>query len=331
MSFQLVEMYVIWLVFYGVVGWLYESFICSVDARKWINRGFLNGPYCPIYGFGAVFDILLLGHIQNPVALFFLGVVVTCSLEYLTSYLMEKLFHARWWDYSERKFNINGRVCLLGAVVFGLFSVVLIKVIHPIVVYYTELLPAWAIHCLAAFLFLGVAVDTIVTVGGFAGFNERLKEFESAVEQAKAESPRYQELSANLERLKEEAGENLRTALAAEKRKVSLVVVRGEYRPFANGLNGQQRRMLKAFPHLRSVSHNNALKDLREALKNLDLKDKLEEKKEALETKLDSKKEEISMMIDTKKDALENRLTSQKELLDTKLEQKKEEMHRKKE
>lgn len=331
MSLQLVEMYVIWLVFYGVVGWVYESFICSVDARKWINRGFLNGPYCPIYGFGAVFDILLLGHIQNPIALFFLGVVVTCSLEYLTSYLMEKLFHTRWWDYSERKFNINGRVCLLGAVVFGLFSVALIKVIHPIVVYYTELLPVWSIHCLAAFLFLCVAADTVVTVGGFAGFNERLKEFESALEKAKAESQRYQELSASLERLKEEAGEKLRTALALEKRKVFLAVIRGEYRPFVGGLNRQQRRMLKAFPGLRSVSHNNALKDLREALKNLDLKAMLEEKREELETKLDSKKEEISTMIHTQKDAMESKLTSQKEFLDVKLEQKKEEFRKNKE
>ena len=116
MLLENVEKYMIWLFFYSVVGWIYESTLCSVRAHKFINRGFLNGPYCPIYGWGAVLDILILGKVQNPVLLFFLGAIVTCSLEYFTSYIMEKLFHARWWDYSKRKFNINGRVCLLGAV-----------------------------------------------------------------------------------------------------------------------------------------------------------------------------------------------------------------------
>ena len=123
-----IETWFLWLMIYSIIGWVYESTICSIGHRKLINRGFLNGPYCPIYGTGAVLVLLVLGRIQNPVLLFFAGAVVTCSLEYLTSWLMEKLFHARWWDYSKRKFNIDGRVCLIGAVVFGAFSVVLVLV-----------------------------------------------------------------------------------------------------------------------------------------------------------------------------------------------------------
>ena len=96
-----IETWFLWLMIYSIIGWVYESTICSIGHRKLINRGFLNGPYCPIYGTGAVL-----------VLLFFAGALVTCSLEYLTSWLMEKLFHARWWDYSKRKFNIGGRVCL---------------------------------------------------------------------------------------------------------------------------------------------------------------------------------------------------------------------------
>ena len=113
-----IETWFLWLMIYSVIGWVYESTICSIGQRKLINRGFLNGPYCPIYGTGAVLVLLVLGRIQNPVLLFFAGAVLTCSLEYLTSWLMEKLFHARWWDYSKRKFNIGGRVCLIGAIVF---------------------------------------------------------------------------------------------------------------------------------------------------------------------------------------------------------------------
>lgn len=172
----------LWLVFYSVAGWVYESFICSVEARYFINRGFLNGPYCPIYGFGAVFDLIFLGKIENPFLLFLLGVIVTCTLEYFTSYAMEKIFHARWWDYSKRKFNINGRVCLLGAIVFGIFSVVLILWLHPFVSGYVGLLSPSARYSISAVLLLLLISDCIVTISGFAGFNQKLKELSEMFE-----------------------------------------------------------------------------------------------------------------------------------------------------
>lgn len=101
---------IFYFMIYSVVGWIYETTLCSITDRHFVNRGFLNGPYCPIYGSGALLDVLILGRIENPFLLFILGVLVTCSLEYLTSYVMEKLFKARWWDYSDKKFNIGGRV-----------------------------------------------------------------------------------------------------------------------------------------------------------------------------------------------------------------------------
>ena len=96
---------IFYFMIYSVVGWIYETTLCSITDRHFVNRGFLNGPYCPIYGSGALLDVLILGRIENPFLLFILGVLVTCSLEYLTSYVMEKLFKARWWDYSDKKFN----------------------------------------------------------------------------------------------------------------------------------------------------------------------------------------------------------------------------------
>ena len=149
-----IETWFLWLMIYSVIGWIYESTICSIGQRKLINRGFLNGPYCPIYGTGAVLVLLVLGRIQNPVLLFFAGAVLTCSLEYLTSWLMEKLFHARWWDYSKRKFNIGGRVCLIGAVVFGAFSVVLILVCTSMCAWWIVRVNNWAAKLLyTLFLF----------------------------------------------------------------------------------------------------------------------------------------------------------------------------------
>lgn len=86
--------------------------VCKlIQFRRFINRGFLIGPYCPIYGFGSVLIGLLLSrYAGEPLVVFILAMVVCGTLEYVTSYLMEKLFHARWWDYSDKRFNLNGRI-----------------------------------------------------------------------------------------------------------------------------------------------------------------------------------------------------------------------------
>ena len=182
-----IETWFLWLMIYSVIGWVYESTICSIGQRKLINRGFLNGPYCPIYGTGAVLVLLVLGRIQNPVLLFFAGAVLTCSLEYLTSWLMEKLFHARWWDYSKRKFNIGGRVCLIGAVVFGAFSVVLILVLHPFIKSLTDRLTDPALNIICAMLFVGIVSDLIVTVKGLLGTHAVFAEYAVLLQQKRRE------------------------------------------------------------------------------------------------------------------------------------------------
>ena len=171
----ILETYFFRLMVYSILGWIYESIVCSIQEKKWVNRGFLNGPYCPIYGAGAVLDIIILGNIQNPILLFLLGATLTCTLEYLTSYFMEKIFNARWWDYSDFKFNLNGRICLLGAVVFGAFSVLLIKVLHPIIDgYFTSILEPW-FHTTVVTLFVIFVADLIITIHGLTGFREKLK------------------------------------------------------------------------------------------------------------------------------------------------------------
>ena len=126
--------YFLWLITYSFLGWIYESAICSIDESRLVNRGFLNGPICPVYGFGALASILVLDQrTDNVIILFFAGMILTCTVEYITAVLLEKLFHAKWWDYSHHRINFQGRVCLLGALVFGFLSVLLIKYIHPFV------------------------------------------------------------------------------------------------------------------------------------------------------------------------------------------------------
>lgn len=121
------------LIAYSIIGWCGEMIYCSVPkGRLCEKRGFLNGFLCPIYGHGALLVLYVLrGGFQNPILTFFFGALVTSALEYFTSWLMEVLFHMRWWDYSHYKFQLNGRVCLLNSSCFGLACVLLCHVVQP--------------------------------------------------------------------------------------------------------------------------------------------------------------------------------------------------------
>mgnify|MGYP001115697652 CR=1 FL=1 len=172
----------LWFIAYSFMGWAYESIVCSIDQKKLINRGFLKGPICPVYGFGALACILLLyQRVENGVALFFAGMLLTCAVEYITAVLLEKLFDAKWWDYSNRRFNLNGRVCLLGAMVFGILSVLLIKVFHPLVAALTAQVPEWLQIVLTVILLSLILRDLYTTVRHLLRLNSRLKDIQAAI------------------------------------------------------------------------------------------------------------------------------------------------------
>ncbi|MCR4616287.1 MAG: putative ABC transporter permease [Clostridiales bacterium] len=179
---------IIYFSLYSFVGWLYESTLYTITHKKFINRGFLNGPCCPIYGFGAIIDWLCLNKLLNlndpvktAVAIFFAGMALCCSLEYFTSWLLEKIFHARWWDYSQRRFNIKGRICLLGAFVFGIMSVVVIMFVHPLVIQKLDLFTDRQIMWGAIGLLIIFFIDTVATVFQLTKFNEKLKELQNNI------------------------------------------------------------------------------------------------------------------------------------------------------
>ena len=170
------ERYFLWFLLYSFVGWVYESLLYTIKQKRFINRGFLNGPYCPIYGTGAVLNLLILGRITNPFLLFFAGSFADCALEYLTSWGMEQLFHARWWDYRKYPFNLNGRICLYGALVFGAFSVLLVLVIHPLVDQGTRVIPDLLLHLICIIFLVILLTDILTTVGGVKKLNRILQD-----------------------------------------------------------------------------------------------------------------------------------------------------------
>lgn len=158
------KVFFLWFMMYSFLGWFYESTICSlVKYHKLINRGYLKGPLCPIYGAGAVLNFMLIGWIDNWVILFVAAMVTSGAVEYVTSYAMEKFFHKRWWDYTRYRFNINGRICLWGCLIFGAGNVALLKIVHPYVMSFTARMPDMVLLKVSVTLYLILLVDIIYT------------------------------------------------------------------------------------------------------------------------------------------------------------------------
>lgn len=167
---------ILYFTIYSFIGWLCESLYCWFCNRKFTNRGFLNGPFCPIYGFGALILIIALSGIDtNYFLVFILGMLLTSTLEYITSYVMEKIFNARWWDYSNQKFNIHGRVCLVNSILFGLMSVVFISFIHQPIEDFVNSIPYNVIRVISIILAVYFIFDFCITVISISKFNNKLK------------------------------------------------------------------------------------------------------------------------------------------------------------
>lgn len=165
---------------YSVIGWFVEVTYVYIGTKKFINRGFLIGPYIPIYGYSALIMALYLTQYKdNPLTVFLLAIFICTFIEYMISFNMEKLFNARWWDYSNSKFNINGRVCLKNGLGFGFLSLLLIYLINPWLVNLLgklnpKLLIIISVICLVIFVF-----DFITSLIVTFDIKNKIKKFDS--------------------------------------------------------------------------------------------------------------------------------------------------------
>ena len=173
-SFTVFELYAYFII-YSFLGWAMESAYVSVNAKKWVNRGFINGPFCPIYGTGALLILLTLEPVADSLPLLFVGgFLIATIVEYLIGLILEKLFHATWWDYSQKPFNIKGRVCLERSVEWGILTAFVMRVVQPVIADFVAAIPrAWG-EFAATLLLAYLAVDTTVTVLHILRFNEKL-------------------------------------------------------------------------------------------------------------------------------------------------------------
>lgn len=246
------EHYFLWFLFYSFVGWMYESILVSCQQHRLVNRGFLNGPLCPIYGTGAILGVAILGNVRNPIIIFLISMVGATILEYTTSWVMEQLFHARWWDYSNFRFNLQGRVCLLGALIFGLGGVGVVLGSQPYVERVTDMMPLPMLHTLVTVLALITIIDLAVTVTGMLEFEQVLDSVAQVVQDVAARAGGTWQrgssaVSDRMRELSQDTVERLRWAV--------------------NGvINAQQKRMLKSFPKFQVPDRQDIIDSLRELM-----------------------------------------------------------------
>lgn len=164
MEYSIATYFLLFMV-YSVAGWIMEVICKSIEARKFIDRGFMIGPYCPIYGWGAIAITILLNRYTNDWIVLFLMSIITCGiLEYGTSYIMEKLFHARWWDYSKRKYNINGRICLETLIPFGILGLIIMYITNPFILSQLTKIPEATLNIIAIILFVIFSIDVLISL-----------------------------------------------------------------------------------------------------------------------------------------------------------------------
>ena len=150
-----------WL--YSFLGWLMETTLVSLQSKKFINRGFFMGPYCPIYGTGGVLLLVLSPYKDSPFLVFILSIVICSIIEYLTSYILEMIYKVRWWDYSNRMFNLNGRVCLFNSICFGLLGMLMVSYLNPVFLNLITSLSDTILTIIALIILIITLIDMSIT------------------------------------------------------------------------------------------------------------------------------------------------------------------------
>lgn len=286
----------LWVFFiYAFLGWCTEVSYAATKTGKFVNRGFLNGPWCPIYGFGVVIVLAFLEPLKDNLLLLFLGsVVLTSALEWLTGFLLEKLFAQRWWDYSDEPFNLSGYICLRFSLAWGFACLFVVKLLHPTVLLFIRLIPHLVGLVLLGILIVVMVIDLAATVSAIAKLNRRLAlidELAGRIREASNDfgedlaervldaaekgadwredleelsdrlAQRREELSDDLDELKDDFQARLDARKAQNRQQLQ------EWKDSVQALMDKesfgQKRLLKAFPSLRSLQHRAAMERLR--------------------------------------------------------------------
>ncbi len=282
MPYSLVDM-TLYFFIYSFCGWLMETVLCSIREHRFINRGFLNGPLCPIYGCGILLILTFLLPVRDSIpraeaavpVIFLAGAVLASAVEYFTSWAMEKLFHARWWDYSKHRFNLNGRICLSISAAWGLLATVFVYQIQPhfeSLIAWLYRLSSWLPPIMAAVLLAALAVDTVISARIARTLGNKLEQLDKLGELIRAhlESlslPSPEDIALRLENAYDQYEARRRTerekraAWRDMAREDLTVWLRTRIRLLKTKTDSLQQwrfsqlRLLRAFPHLKEIQN----------------------------------------------------------------------------
>lgn len=245
----------VWIfIIYAFLGWCSEVAFAAVNNGKFVNRGFLNGPVCPIYGVGMLIVVLCLWSLRDRPLLLFLGsALLTTALEFVTGFVLERVFHDKWWDYSDMPFNIKGYVCLKFTILWGLAASFIIGAIHRFIYMLIEKTPFVLGAILLAVFSAAFIADFTVTLTALVKLPKKLKAMAEAERALRAVSDKIGENISDTTIAAKEKGEAL-----AEENKPRLEELRAEYEKKKKELSAMlernfvQRRIFKAFPNLKN-------------------------------------------------------------------------------
>ena len=168
-----------YFIIYSFLGWVMESIVRSIAEKKIINTGFLHGPFCPIYGVGAIILYQFLSIFSNNlILLFFMSVIVLTLWEYIVGVMLEKMFNTKYWDYSDHKFNFQGRICLTNSICWGVLGIVFIKYIHPFIESQIQKIDINLLYYVIGILTLIALVDMVVSIVKVKNINVTLEKIE---------------------------------------------------------------------------------------------------------------------------------------------------------
>lgn len=277
---------------YAFLGWSAEVAFAAFRSGRFVNRGFLNGPICPIYGCGVLVVVVVLNPLKHYILLSFFGsVILTSVIEFLTGFLMEKLFHNKWWDYSEQKFNICGYVCLLFSLMWGTGCTFIVTIVHPVIYTLICLIPKLPGTIMLVIFCAIFAVDIVITVANILKFNRRLRLLDEIAEKMKVISNeigeniyegvtvavekgeefrenidiRAAELKENVDTKAVEFKENMNIRTAElkdalfEKRAERARLQQEFNRLMTENVSSGMKRLMQAFPRMRSNAYQESL------------------------------------------------------------------------
>ena len=264
---------------YSFLGWCTEVAYQAIAKGLIINRGFLNGPICPIYGFGVIAVFLMLeksgeGELneQNALEVFIFGVVLSTAIELFGGWLLDKLFHARWWDYSKKPFNLKGYICLEFSIIWGLGILVVVRAVNPMIMHILGLVPhkiGWIFIVIFSATFIA---DIIVSVMVMLGLNKRMAEIDEMRKRMRVVSndlseriaTRAMDTAQKVDEAKADY-ETRRQEFEAKKKELALRLRKSRH--FGSG------RLLRAFPDMQHRDYAELIEMLRQQLSEFDTDD----------------------------------------------------------